>query len=277
MGMKFKYFLPILVVFTTLFSCKNTSNDPVNPLEGLTKLKEGYAIGASAKVELWGTKNFFAGYNTITVVLYDSLKPQEKITDAHIHFTPVVSGETGTSTIEQASPVENPNETPVNNVFPGAIAFVRGSDINNSWKLGVAVHNHKYDKEGEVIFDIIVDNSTPSIVNTFTSITADSTKFALTLIKPTNPKEGSNNIEFLLNKNDSSLGWTTDDAYTVAIYPEMTDMWYASHNIVSTKNTGNGHFTSSFDFSMPGEWRVNVIIKKNDVPVSQNLYFTINI
>ena len=272
--MKFRYFISIIVIITTLYSCKNTSNEPViNPLDGLTKLKEGYAIGAAVKVELWGKKNFSVGYNNLTVVLYDSLKPQEKITDAHIHFEPLLT----VGNAIQASPVENPDETPLNDVFPGAISFVKASDLTNSWKLGIAVHNHKSDKEGEVIFDIAVDNSTSSLVNTFTSTSVDSTKFVLTLLKPTVPKEGLNDLEFLLNKNVSSLEWITDDSYTVEINTEMPDMWYSSHNFISTKNIGNGHYTGSFDISMGGEWRINVNIKQNGVLLSKNLFFTLKI
>jgi hypothetical protein len=277
--MKFKYLISVLIIFTIFYSCKDATNEPViNPLEGLTKLKEGYAIGASAKVELWGKKNFFAGYNNLTVVLYDSLNLKVKITDAHIHFSPVVSVGIGTSATQQTSPAENPNEVPVNDVFPGAVSFIKASDSTDSWKLGIAVHNHKYDKEGEVIFDITVDNNAAaSLVKTFTSTSADSTRFILSLIKPTIPKEGLNDIELLLNENESSLGWTTDDIYKVEINPEMLDMWYSSHSFISTKNIGNGHYTVSFDFSMKGEWKINVNIKQNGVLLSQNLYFTLNI
>lgn len=276
--MTIRHLLLILVVITTFHACKNVINEPeINALEGLTKLKEGYAYGSSAKVELWGKKNFFVGYNPLTVVVYDSLKPLQKITDAHIHFTPVITNGTGVLALEQASPVENPDETPVNGVFPGAISFIKASGINDSWKLGVSVHNHKYDKEGEIIFDITVDDITPSLINTFASITADNSKFVLSMVKPTNPKEGLNDIEFLLNKNANSLEWTTDDTYTVEINPEMLDMWYGSHISINTKNIGNGHYTSSFDFPMVGEWKVNVIVKKNGVPVSENLYFTLKI
>ena len=277
--MKIRHLISILVVITTLYSCKNASNEPViNPLEGLTKLKEGYVIGAAVKFELWGKKIFFVGYNNLTVVLYDSLNLKVKITDAHIHFTPVVSIGNGASVIEQASPVENPNEVPVNDVFPGAVSFIKASDSTDSWKLGIAVHNHKYDKEGEVVFDITVDNSASSLVKTFTSTSADSTRFVLTLVKPTTPKEGLNDIEFLLNTETVSLlDWTTDDSYMVEINTEMQDMWYSSHSFILTKNIGNGHYTGSFDFSMKGEWRINVNIKQNGVLLSQNLYFTLNI
>ncbi|MBK8881189.1 MAG: hypothetical protein IPN67_02070 [Bacteroidales bacterium] len=117
--------LYILAVSSLLFACnKDDGSDNINPLDGLTKLKEGYAIGASAKVEIWGKKNFFVGYNNLIVVLYDSLNLTEKITDAHIHFMPLMTMGTGEMAMEHASPVENPDETAVNQVFPGAVVFV---------------------------------------------------------------------------------------------------------------------------------------------------------
>jgi hypothetical protein len=271
--MKINYLI-LLIVIAIFHSCKSVNNEPViNPLDGLTKLKEGYALGASAKVELWGKKNFFVGYNNLTVVVYDSLNLQQKILSAHVNFIPVVTAGSGTITSEQRSPVEDPDETAVNGVFSGAIAFIKASDINDSWKLGIHVHNHKYDKEGDVFFDISVDDLTPSLVETFTSINSDSSKFVLTMVKATTT--GSiNNMEFLLNKNVSLLEWTTDNSYAVEFDPEMVDMFYAAHTSISTKNIGNGHYTGNFDFSMEGEWKINVIVKKNGIPISQNLYFT---
>lgn len=273
--MKFRYLITIITAVATLYSCKNTGNEPViNPLQGLIKLKDGYVPGAAVKFELWGKKNFVVGYNNLTVVLYDSLNLNKKITDAHIHFLPLVSA---TNAAQQSGPVENPDETPENDVFPGAVTFIKASDSVNSWKFGLAVHNHKYDKEGEVFFDIVVDNSSASLVKSFTSTSADSTKFTLTLLKPIAPKEGLNDIEFLLYENVSSVGWTTDDSYSVEINTEMPDMWYSTHNFVTTKSTGNGHYTGSFDFSMGGEWRINVNIRQNGIILSRNLYFTLSL
>jgi hypothetical protein len=130
-------------------SCTKESEETLtDPLNGLTKLADGYALGASAKVEIWAQKNFFVGYNNLTLVLYDSVNLKEKISDVHILLMPVMTMGMGEMTIQHACPIENPNEIAINEVFPGAIAFTMPTTMDGFWKLGVSVHNHKNDKEG---------------------------------------------------------------------------------------------------------------------------------
>jgi hypothetical protein len=266
----------LLAASLILFSCtKDNEETVIDPLAGLTKLKEGYAIGASAKVEIWGKKNFFVGYNNLVVVLYDSLNLKEKITDAHIHFMPVMTMKMGMMTMQHACPVENPDETAVNNVFPGAIAFIMATETDGTWKLGVSVHNHKYDKEGEAEFDITVDNPATSILSVFTSQSVDSSKLVLSLVQPTAPKVGMNDIEFTIHKKADMMNFPADNSYTIEITPEMPSMGHGSPNNVNPVNTGNGHYKGKVNFTMTGEWKVNVLVKKDGNTVSKNAYFNI--
>ncbi len=266
----------ILAASFILFSCtKDNEETVIDPLAGLIKLKEGYALGASAKVEIWGKKNFFVGYNNLVVVLFDSLNLKEKITDAHIHFIPVMNMKMGMMTKQHACPVENPDEATVNNVFSGAVAFIMATETDGSWKLGVAIHNHKYDKEGEAEFDITVDNPATSILSVFTSQSADSSKLVLSLIQPTAPKIGMNDIEFTIHKKADMMNFPADDSYTIEIAPEMPSMGHGSPNNVNPANTGNGHYIGKVNFTMTGEWKVNVLVKKDGNTVSKNAYFNI--
>jgi hypothetical protein len=276
-----KTILKLIYLFTIsalLFSCaKDDTADTTDPLKGLTKLKEGYAIGASAKVEIWGTKNFFVGYNNLVAVLRDSLNLEEKITDAHIHFLPVMTMGMGTMAMQHACPVENPDETATNGVFPGAVAFIMSSASDGTWKLGLSVHNHKYDKEGEVEFDITVDNPSNSVLSMFTSQSPDSSKLVLSLVEPVNPKVGMNDIEFTIHRKASMMSFPADDSYTIEITPEMPSMGHGSPNNVNPVNTGNGHYQGKVNFTMTGEWKVNIVVKKDGSIVSKNAYFNITL
>ncbi|NJO91521.1 MAG: hypothetical protein HC831_23080 [Chloroflexia bacterium] len=253
MGQSILKFIYVLAFSALIISCtkENEDNNP-DPLEGLTKLKEGYAIGASAKVEIWGKKNFFVGYNNVVVVLYDSLNLKEKITDAHIHFIPVMTMKMGMMTKQHACPVENPDETAVNDVFPGAVAFIMATETDGNWKLGVTVHNHKNDKEGEADFDITVDNPATSVLSVFTSQSSDSSKLVLSLLQPTAPKVGMNDIEFTIHKKESMMSFPADDSYAIEITPEMPSMGHGSPNNVNPVNSGNGHYKGKVNFTMTG-------------------------
>jgi hypothetical protein len=266
----------ILSLFAIFFACKK-GNDPVpiNPLDGLTKLKDGYATGASAKIEIWGQKNFFAGYNKLFVVLYDSTNLQTRLTDAHITFLPLMTMGMGATLMQHASPVENPDPTAIDGVFPGAIAFIMPTSMGGSWKLGVGVHNHKINKEGEADFDITVDNPAPSVLSVFTSQSADSSKLVLSLVQPTNPKVGMNDIEFTIQKMATMMDWPADDSYAIEITPTMPSMGHGSPNNVNPVNTTMGHYKGKVNFTMTGEWRVDVLVIKDGTTISKNAYFNI--
>jgi hypothetical protein len=266
----------VLAIICLILSCETKNEENLsNPLTGFIKLNEGYVQGASAKVEIWGKKNFFVGYNNLVVVLYDSLNLNEKITDAHIHFLPVMTMGMGDMQMQHASPVESPEEEAINEVFPGAIAFIMATNPEGSWKLGISVHNHKYDKEGKAEFDITVDNPSTSVLTVFTSQCADSSKLILSLLEPTKPKVGMNEIEFTIHRMADMMDFPPDDSYTIEITPEMPSMGHGSPNNVNPVSKGNGHYKGKVNFTMTGEWRVNVAVKKDDNTVSKNIYFNI--
>jgi hypothetical protein len=268
--------LYVLLFSSILLACnKDDGSDTLDPLDGLVKLKEGYALGASAKVEIWGKQNFYVGYNNLIVVLYDSLNLTDKITDAHIHFMPLMTMGSGEMAMQHASPVENPDEEALNGVFPGAVIFVMPTSADGAWQLSLSVHNHKYDKEGEAEFDITVDNPATSVLTVFTALTADNSKLVLSLMQPADPKVGMNDIEMAIHKKVSMMDWPPDDTYTIEIAPEMPSMGHGSPNNVNPTSIGNGHYKGKVNFTMTGEWKVNVLVKKDGADVSQDLFFTI--
>lgn len=266
----------LVVISTFLFSCSNDNAEvATDPLDGYSKLVEGYAIGAAAKVEVWGQKNFYMGYNKVMVVLYDSLKLKEKITDAHIQFSPLMTMTMNGVVTKHACPVENPEEIAVDEIFPGAVAFVMPTAMDGSWQLGVSVRNHKINKEGEVIFDVTVDNPATSVMKVFSTITADNSKLVLSMLEPSAPKVGMNDIEFTVHRKASMMDWPADDSYTIEITPEMPSMGHGSPGNINPVSSGNGHYKGKVNFTMTGEWKVSVLLKKDGVPVSQDLYFMI--
>jgi hypothetical protein len=268
--------LMLLGITFTISSCEKDNTDAaVNLLDGYTKLNEGYAIGAATKVEIWAQKNYFVGYNSLLVVAYDSLNSSEKITDAQISFMPLMTMTSGVAVMKHACPVENPDEKQEDGIFKGAVDFVMASAEGDTWQLSLLVHNNKNDKVGTATFDIAVDNPEVSELTVFTSTDASAAKLVLTLVQPSEPKVGMNDIEFTIHQKKSMMEWPADDSYSIQITPEMPSMGHGSPNNVNPENSGKGHYKGKVNFTMTGEWRVTVVVLKDNVPVSPNLYFTI--
>jgi len=203
------------------------------------------------------------------------MNTKDTLKDAHIHFAPLMTMGMGTTAMQHACPIENPDEAAINGVFPGALAFVMPTSTDGSWKLGVAIHNHKNDKEGQASFDITVDNPTPSVLSVFTASTADATKLVLSLVQPLAPKVGMNDIEFTLHSKASMMEWPAETGYTIEITPEMPSMGHGSPNNVNPVHVANGHYKGKVNFTMTGEWKVNIVLKKNGVPVKSDAFFNI--
>jgi hypothetical protein len=84
-----------------------------------------------------------------------------------------------------------------------------------------------------------------------------------------------NEIEFTLHRKASMMSWPADSTYTIEITPEMPSMGHGSPNNVNPTHVGNGHYKGKVNFTMTGEWKVNVVVKKDGTPVSNNASFTI--
>jgi hypothetical protein len=180
----------------------------------------------------------------------------------------------GTTMMKHACPFENPTDT-VAQVFGGAVLFQMPTSSSGSWKLGVNVLNKKYGKKGTAQFDITVDNPTSTVMSVFTSQSADSSKLVLTLLQPVSPKVGINDIEFTLHRKASMMSWPADGTYTIEITPDMPSMGHGSPNNVNPVLTGNGHYKGKVNFTMTGEWRISVAVKKSGVTISKNTAFYI--
>ena len=272
----------ILAIAAITFSCKSKEEPeitkPTDPLSGLIKLKEGYAIGAGAKVQIWGKKNFFMGYNQLTVILLDSVNEKDTIKDSHIHFMPVmVMGSGMMMPMQHACPVENPDEDAPNGLFKGAVAFVMPTSTAGYWTLGLTVHNHKNNKYGAAGFNITVDNPSSPALSVFTSLAVDAPKLVLSLVSPTTPKVGMNDIEFTLHRKESDMSWPADTTHTFIITPEMPSMGHGSPNNVNPVHIGNGHYKGKVNFTMTGEWKIKVEVQKDGKTISKDANFIINL
>lgn len=269
--------LAVLIVLATIFfGCKKeeTNTDPpysIPALEGLIKLKEGYAIGASAKVEIWAKRDFFTGYNKLTVVLYDSINPSNLIPSAQISFLPEMAMITGA----HSCPVENPAEQAIGDVYPGVVIFQMPTVTDGTWQLKLQVHNNSNNKDGLAIFDITVSDPASPLVKPFYTLMPDSARIIMALVEPETPTVGINNIEFTIHRKASMMDFPADDSYSIEIDPQMPSMGHGSPNNVNPVNTGNGHYLGKVNFIMTGWWRVNIVMKKGTDIVSQDLYFDI--
>jgi hypothetical protein len=266
----FKLYFFFILFSLFVVSCSEDEK-PFDPTAGLVKITEGVIEDAEVKVELWAKEALFAGYNPVFFALYD-VNTNERITDAHIHLHPMMYM---TSGMNHSCPVEEPeSEEAVNELFPAALVFVMPTSDMGYWKLEVSVHNHLNNLTGETDLDIAVENPpTPRIIS-FT--TASSEKYFISYMFPEMPKVGINDFVVMAHERVSEMEWSAEEEFTFVLTPEMPSMGHGSPNNVNPVHQANGHYAGKVNFTMTGEWRLNLEIRKAG-ELLQEMYFDVTI
>ncbi len=268
--MKRIFLFVLITTFTVALTNCTDDEVQVDPTAGLIKLEEGYALGAATRLELWGKESFFAGYNTITTVVYDSITNQ-RMTDVDIHFMPEMSMMGGT---KHACPVEDPTTGAVNEAFPGALEFIMPSSDMGSWKLAMSVTNKVKNKTGKANFDITVVNPPVSRIKSF--VTAQNEKIFVAYYFPKEMKVGVNDFEVIVYKMAGPYEFVGVEDYSFVLTPEMPSMGHGSPNNVNPAHTTGGHYSGKVNFTMTGDWRLNLAISQNGAAI-KDLYFDVTL
>ena len=137
-------FLSFISLSLFYVSCTKDDAQEPDPTAGLTKLTEGYAVGAATKVEVYIKEaTLTSGYNKFYLALYDSVSGK-RIDEAHIKLTPMMD----MGMMKHSAPYENPeSEDAVKHLYPCSVLFIMSS-MGGSWTVNFSVHNHENDKEG---------------------------------------------------------------------------------------------------------------------------------
>lgn len=236
----------ILFVF---YSCSEDEATP-DPTSDLIKITEGYALGAAARVEIWAEETLFSGYNKLFIALYDSVGG-ERITDSHVHLHPVMD----MHTMSHSCPVENPEPLAVDLLFPAGVLFTMPSGDMGVWTLEVSVHNHLNNRHGNAMFDIEVAATSPSKAITFQA--PGSKRYYLGYHFPSAMKVGVNDFEVVAFTMVNGE-FVPAKNLSIGLTPEMPSMDHGSPNNQDPVHVSNGHYKGKVNFTMTGEWRLNL-------------------
>lgn len=268
-----KLIVILFPLFILISACSKDENPvtPADPFEGLTKISEAYATGVGMKVQLWSKTPLFTGYNNLFIAVLDSARGTF-VTDAHIHLEPMMD----MGMMQHSAPFENPSSTlAVNNLFPCSVVFIMSS-MGGTWKLNVEVHNHTTNLEGVASIPVTVSDVTPAVMKSLVALN-DSSKLFISYLKPSKLNVGINDFEITIHKKASMMDFPGVTDYTVVLTPEMPSMGHGSPNNVNPVHTENGHYKGKVNFTMTGDWRLNLDIYKNGAVVDTTLYFDVTL
>lgn len=217
----------------------------------------GTYYNQGVKVEVYAEDSLAVGYNPIYVALYDSTD-NRPIEEGHVLLTPVMH----MMGMTHSAPVENPDDvSAVGGLFPCAAVFQMPGNAMEYWELVVDFHEHHEGRSGEISLQVPVKNSERCRVLTG----ADTAKYIVTWMAPVQTDVGMNDITFTVHKMESMMSFVPVTDVTFEMTPSMPSMGHGSPNNMNPSHTQKGHYSGQLNCTMSGDWRIDLVIKRNDV------------
>ena len=274
MKLKHYIFLNIIILMVLLVSCTKIENGTDDAVP-LLKIAEATTTSSLYNVRFLSEDSLFVGYNKVyfRVTEKASGKP---VPIASIFLHPLMD----MGTFSHACPYENPDETPnPDGYFEGAVLFsMPGKD--NSWSLSAGiVINGVRDSVNFGIDKIIATNPAKKLVVIDSLSNGPGswiiTKYPVSLVEHEKWKVGNNTYEITVHRMASMMSFPCCDDLSVEIIPEMPSMGHGSPNNVNPVSTGMGHYSGTVNFTMTGEWRINMIFRKGGRVIGKTVYFDV--
>ncbi len=258
----------IVYAIFLLSSCSKSDLPEQSPTANLFKITEGYAVGASAKIEVYANSAIInTGYTKFYLAVYDSATGV-RLQQAAINLMPMMD----MGMMQHTSPFENPaSNQAVNQLFPCSVVFIMPS-TGGSWTVKIMVTVNG--KTGSLTIPVSVIEPVKSRMKSFTSL-HNNAKYFIALIEPTKPKIGINDFEIAIYKKESMMSFPADNSFGITLTPEMPTMGHGSPNNVNPVSVGNGHYKGKVNFTMTGYWKVNLDFKVGTEVADSTQFFDI--
>ena len=258
-----KRILLIAAIITFFTACeKDTPAEITDPKASLIKISEAYATGSATKVELWSKSELSTGYQNLFIALYDSASGKP-VNRSAIQIIPMMEMNMNGTKYSHSAPSENPVSLDSDNsLFQCAAVFTMPStDESGKWKMTVMVKNEGQTKSGKADMPIQVKQSQPERVKSITTV--NGSKIIIAYVSPSSPKVGVNDFEIAIFNKQDMMTFPAENNYSISMTPEMPSMGHGSPNNINPTLTKNGHYKGKVNFTMTGDWRVNLELNKN--------------
>lgn len=258
-----KYTITLIALVSILFSaCSKSNEEPiVNPLSALEKITEKITEDGSILVQIYSEQAFQIGYNNIYIHLIEK-ETKKVIQNADMKLTPMMSMHMDEDNMQHSSPVEQPKHSANEDVFKSAAVFTMASDEHGSWDLLVEIKSLNSEVDLHSI-TIPVQVKTSQFDPIKTIELDDGSTYLVTYITPSKPKVGVNDFEIAIHKRKNIMEFPAENGFTIKANPTMPSMGHGSPNNVSPAFTSNGHYKGKVNFTMTGDWKIDLLLSKD--------------
>jgi hypothetical protein len=258
-----KIFLLSLMSAFLFVSCKKDKDETVDPITGGTtaaaqyKLIDKDTIDNDLIVELYAnTETIEMGYTPLYVKIKDL--SGNAVENAMVSFMPMMD----MGTMQHSSPLEQPVFNSSSKYYEGMVVYTMASSAG-SWELDVMANG----ESASFDINVMMNPTNTKYVGSYNG--TDGEKYIVTLVRPFKWSVGMNDVSFMVHKKESMMSFPTVSDFTIAMDPQMTSMGHGSPNNVSPVSKGNGYYKGKVNYTMTGDWRLNLdLIKAGDTIVN---------
>jgi len=248
-----------LTLITSLYSCKPDEGDdpkPENPFAELVELSKTYS-GTGLYTKLYASEALFVGYNTIYVAVFDSTT-DEQLSNGEVLFNPMMD----MMTMKHSAPHEDPGSTidEKTKAFKGAVVFIMPSGMHGTWALNLSLLDFAGHSTVDISIPVDISQKAEPRVRSFVS-SIDSSSIFVTLIEPTDPEVGLNDITFGVYKRENMMNFPPIEDVNIEFDPQMLSMGHGSPNNVNPVHMANGVYKGTVNFTMTGKWTIFTLLK----------------
>lgn len=256
--MKTIYIISLATLFAILQGCSD-SDDPIDPSDGMVEIAAVEVPDSDYSVVMYldeGT-SLEVGYNKFYMGLYD--KDGVWMQNAHLSLMPMMTM-SGSGMMHTSPYEEFEHDHSAQMLQEYATVFVMPSTAGN-WTLDIDIMEMDTDFQGSATLPVTVDM--PEI-SKMVSMALDDGDLFISLVNPGAFEVGSNDLEFTVHKRESMMSWPAVEDLTIEIEPEMPAMGHGSPNNENPVHDSQGHYLGTVNFTMTGDWVINVTIKRGD-------------
>ncbi|WP_254528978.1 MULTISPECIES: FixH family protein [unclassified Sphingobacterium] len=244
----------------TMASCQK-DDGLENPLEDKMIIAEK-TINASTQVQLLADKDLVVGFQQVYIrVLKDG---KSNATDK-IEFSPVMD----MGTMKHGAPTGKFAFNSAVDAFQGFVVFTMPTADNGTWAIDLKINNETLN------FPVVIKPAATRNVPVKSFTAPDNKRYILTLVQPSSPKIGINDLEVMVFWRENMFSFPVQDGLTLDFHPEMTSMNHGSSNNVNPQGSGAGIYKGKVNFSMSGDWRLFFNISKGETQLGKDVFLDV--
>ena len=235
-------------------SCKKEEVKPEpKPIEKI-KLSETTTT-KNEKLTLWADESLVTGYHKLYLSVIDPAG--KNVNNASVKFMPMMD----MGTMKHSSPAEQPVFNTTSGLYEGAVVFTMPSGAH-AWMVNVTVNGE------EKVLNVNIPDAKTKMVGSY--VGTDGNKYVVALVPGKKWQVGMNDLEILINKNESMMSFPAAADFKIVFNPEMPSMGHGSPNNVNPVSNGNGRYKGKVNYTMTGDWRLHFKLTRNDVVIVED-------